>query len=445
MTKHMHLAFDLSYIHLDGRWRMPGAWTGRTYPSLDIFEEIARIAERGCIDLIFFGDGTGIPSTWKGSRDEAVRWGISWPRHDMSPVITAMSRVTKKIGFCLTYSSTFMHPFYVARLMNSLDHVTDGRVAFNVITSTRRADAANYGFDALMEHTARYERMEEFVDVCFALWDSVAPDAFAWDRESGIVADPEKVHAIDHRGEFFQVMGPLNVVPSPQVRPVMIQAGSSPRGIQASAHFAELVFANSQTPEARLRHRRALDEALVAAGRDPASVGIVWATTFIVGETAAEAAQRKESLLSMIPREAVGAYLSHNVGYDFATLPARFTLGDLNRQIAETQASPVGFVHQLAVQLGAETEITREEFFEYGVKNATSYDRTVCGTAAEVADRLEETFVAQGERGGFMFAHPQVAPRDLLGVVDYLVPELQRRGRFRREYMGDTLRANLIG
>ncbi len=99
----------------------------------------------------------------------------------------------------------------------------------------------------------------------------------------------------------------------------------------------------------------------------------------------------------------------------------------------------------MAVQLGAETEITREEFFEYGVKNATSYDRTVCGTAAEVADRLEETFVAQGERGGFMFAHPQVAPRDLLGVVDYLVPELQRRGRFRREYMGDTLRANLIG
>jgi alkanesulfonate monooxygenase SsuD/methylene tetrahydromethanopterin reductase-like flavin-dependent oxidoreductase (luciferase family) len=273
----------------------------------------------------------------------------------------------------------------------------------------------------------------------------VAPDAFVWDRETGIVADPGKVHAIDHKGAFFNVMGPLNVVPSPQVRPVMVQAGASPRGIQASAHFAELVFANSQTPEARLRHRRALDAALVAEGRDPAEVGILWATTLIVGETAAEAAHRKESLLTMIPREAVGAYLSHNVGYDFSHLPPRFSLGDLNREIAEAQASPVGFVHQLAEKLGADTEITREEFFEYGMRNATSYDRALAGTAEQVADVMEENFVAQSERGGFMFAHPQVAPRDLLCVVDYLVPELQRRGRFRRTYTGTTLRENLLG
>jgi FMN-dependent oxidoreductase (nitrilotriacetate monooxygenase family) len=446
MKPRMHLAFDLSYTHLDGRWRVPGSWTGRLYPDVGIYEEVARIAERGAIDMIFFGDGTGIPSTWRGSEDEAVRYGIQWPRHDVSPWIPLMARATTHVGFCLTYASTFMHPFYVARLLNSLDHVTGGRVAFNVITSTRRADAANYGFDELMEHDSRYDRMEEFIDVCKALWDSVGSDAFIWDHDTGIVADPAKVHPIDHVGKFFKVRGPLNVVPSPQGRPVLIQAGSSPRGIKASAHFADHVFASSQALNLRLRHRRELDAALIAEGRDPASVGILWGVSLVVAESAPEAQARKERILDMVPRgEAVGAYLSHNAGYDFSTLPGRFTLSELNAQIAATNASPVGFVHQLANEIGAETEITRAEFFEHGLKSATAYDRTVAGTAAQVADHLEEVFEATGSRGGFMFAHPQATPRDLLSVVDFLVPELRRRGRFRRNYEGRTLRENLAG
>ena len=126
MPKEMRLAFDVSYAHMEGRWRLPGSWINRTYPSWDIFEEIAKIAERGCIDMIFSGDGTGIPATWRGSFDEAVRWGIGWPRQDLSPWFAAMSKITKHVGFGLTYSSTFMHPFYVARLLNSLDHITNG-------------------------------------------------------------------------------------------------------------------------------------------------------------------------------------------------------------------------------------------------------------------------------------------------------------------------------
>jgi alkanesulfonate monooxygenase SsuD/methylene tetrahydromethanopterin reductase-like flavin-dependent oxidoreductase (luciferase family) len=228
MKTKMHLAFDLSWTHLEGRWRNPGSWTGRTYPDLGLLTEVAMIAERGRIDMLFFGDGTGIPSTWRGSIEEAVRWGIGWPRQDMSPYIAALAQVTKHVGFGLTYSSTFMHPFYIARLLNSLDHVTKGRIAFNVITSTRRADAANYGFDELMEHGARYDRMEEFIDVCKALWASVAPDAFVWDRETGVaVDDPSKVQPIDHAGKYFKVKGPLSCVPSPQRRPVLIQAGGS--------------------------------------------------------------------------------------------------------------------------------------------------------------------------------------------------------------------------
>ena len=137
MKPKMHLAFDLSFTHTDGRWRTPGSWIHRDYPDISMFEDFARIAERGCIDMIFFGDGSGIPATWRGSEEEGARWGIQWPRKDMSPYITAMSRVTKHIGFGLTYASTFMPPFYVARLLNSLDLVTNGRMAFNVITSTR--------------------------------------------------------------------------------------------------------------------------------------------------------------------------------------------------------------------------------------------------------------------------------------------------------------------
>jgi FMN-dependent oxidoreductase (nitrilotriacetate monooxygenase family) len=444
VKRKIHLAFDLSYTHLDGRWRVPGSWSGRTYPDVGIYEEIAQIAERGCIDMIFFGDGTGIPDTWRNSTEAAVRWGIQWPRHDVSPWIPLMARVTSHVGFCLTYASTFMHPFYTSRLLNSLDHVTNGRIALNVITSTRRADAANYGFDELMEHDLRYERMEEFIDVCKALWSSVEADAFVWDRESGIVADPSKVSAINHSGQFFKVRGPLNAVPSPQGRPVLIQAGSSPRGIKASAHFADHVFASSQALNLRQRHRRELDAALVAAGRDPASVGILWGISLIVAETEQEALSRKESILRMVPRgEAVGVYLSHNAGYDFSTLPARFTRKELNDQITATNASPVGFVHQLANAIGLDTEITREEFFEHGLKSATAYDRTIAGTAAQIADYMEEIFEATGSRGGFMFAHPVATPRDLLNVIDFLVPELRRRERFRSSYEGRTLMENL--
>jgi FMN-dependent oxidoreductase (nitrilotriacetate monooxygenase family) len=444
MPTKMHLALDLSWIHLEGRWRTPGSWTGRVYPDIGMFKEIAAIAERGLFDMIFFGDGTGIPSTWRGSQDEAVRWAIQWPRQDMGPTIAALSQVTKHIGFGITYSSTFMHPFYVARLLNSLDHLTDGRMAFNVVTSTRLADAANYGFDALMAHGDRYERMEEFIDVCKSLWASVAPDAFVWDRETGVaIDDVDKVKPIDHVGTFFKVKGPLSCVPSPQRRPVLLQAGGSPRGIKASAHFADHVFAAHKTRSLNVQHRKELDDALVAEGRDPAGVGILWDVLLQVGETSEEAKRRREMLLSAIPFEAAGAFVSHNCGYDFSRLPARFTLGDLNQQIAATQASPVGFVYQLAAEIGADVELTPDEFFEQGLKYATGYNNTFAGSAEEVADFLEEEFEATGSRGGFMVAHPQSSPRDVLNVVDFLIPELQRRGRFRTAYAGKTLAENL--
>jgi FMN-dependent oxidoreductase (nitrilotriacetate monooxygenase family) len=369
---------------------------------------------------------------------------VSWPRQDLAPLSVAMSRVTKHLGFGVTYSTTFMHPYYLARLFNSLDHVTGGRIAFNVITSTRRSDYANYGYDDLVDHDERYDRMEEFIDVCRTLWDSVEPDAMLWDPETGKVGDPTKVHDVTHRGRFFKVTGPLNTPPSPQGRPLLLQAGSSPRGIRACAYVADMAFGPDMPLHLQIAQRKALDEAVAALGRDPQSMGIVWQQPCVVAETEREAVARRELLLTVIPAEGVGVYLSHNSGYDFSKLPRRFTLGELHAEIIASQASPGGFMREMVTQFGADIEITREEFFDYGRRFATSYTRTVAGTASQVADYLEEVFEATGSRGGFMLGHVVSMPGDLTAIVDLLVPELQRRGRFRREYNAATLRGNLF-
>jgi FMN-dependent oxidoreductase (nitrilotriacetate monooxygenase family) len=444
MKKPIHLAFDLSWTNVETHWRLPGSWVDRHHPNIGMFEEVARVAERGGFDMIFFGDGTGIPDTWQGSIEDAVSYGVAWPRFDMSPFVTLMSRVTNHLGFGLTYASTFMHPFYTARLLNSLDHVTNGRIAFNVITSQRRADYANYGYDELIEHNSRYDRLEEFIDVCRALWDSVDPDAFVWDRAAGMVADPRKVRAINHNGKFFKVKGPLSVVPSPQRHPIIIQAGGSPRGTRAAAHVADHVFGLTKAIPLMVKQRQDLDEALVAEGREPEQVGILWSTRVIVGETEADAKAMRESLIADVPLGAVGAWLSHNTGYDMAQLPPRFSLAELQQRIVAANASPVGFVHLLAKQHGEHAEIAREEFFAHALRAATGYNISFAGTAEQAADRMEEMFEATGSRGGFMLSISQAAPRPFINnLVDHLVPELKRRGRYRSSYAGKTLRENL--
>jgi FMN-dependent oxidoreductase (nitrilotriacetate monooxygenase family) len=322
--------------------------------------------------------------------------------------------------------------------------VTNGRIAFNVITSQRRADYANYGYDQLIDHNSRYDRLEEFIDVCRALWDSVDPDAFVWERATGTVADPDKVRPINHSGTFFKVKGPLSVVPSPQRHPVIIQAGGSPRGTRAAAHVADHVFGLTKAIPLMVKQRQDLDEALVAEGREPEEVGILWSTRIIVGETEADAKAMRKSLIADVAEGAVGAWLSHNTGYDMAQLPPRFSLAELQQRIVAANASPVGFVHLLAKQHGEHAEITREEFFSHALRAATGYNIAFAGTAEQIADRLEEMFEATGSRGGFMLSISQAAPRPFItNVVDYLVPELKRRGRYRSSYPGTTLRENL--
>ncbi|MCC5951810.1 MAG: NtaA/DmoA family FMN-dependent monooxygenase [Acidimicrobiia bacterium] len=441
----MHLAFDLSFTHTEGRWALPGGWNGYDYyPDPRFYQDMARLAERGRLDMLFFGDGTGIPDTWEGSRDGAVRWGIQWPRHDKSPLIPLMAAAAPNVGFAVTFSPTYMHPYYVARLLSSLDHLTAGRVALNLITSTRLSDAANYGFDALMEHEQRYERAEEFAQVCMELWDSVSPDAIVLDPETGVFADPDGVHAIDHHGDYWDVRGPLNCMPMPQGHPVMLQAGQSDRGIQSSARYAEMVFAGGGNLDYMRRHRELLDGYLVEEGRDPRDVGILWSTQVMLGESEAAARAKLSALADQLPLESGGVYLAHNSGFDFSTLGPKFTLGEAAAAIEAAQGTKSGFIHRLMAVEGPDYLMSLDELQERGRVGMLGVESAICGTAAQVADQLQELHENTGANGGFMIqgaCGPN--PRTLTDVVDLLVPELQRRGIYRTEYEGTTLRDRL--
>ena len=266
----IHLAADLSFLHTDYLWRMPGSWIGYDYYSTsEFYEDIARIAQRGVMDMLFFGDTGGTPEDYGGSYEAGVRYGAKWPRHDMAPMIPLMAKAASGVGFAITMSTTYHHPFYVARFFNALDHVTRGRIAWNAVTSAYKNEAANYGFDVMMDHDERYRRAQEFLEVACKLWDSVEKDAIVTDRERGIFADPAKVHRIDHRGRYFNVRGPLPALPSPQQRPVIIQAGLSGPGMDLAATYADMQFSTRRTVASMQQHRAALDAKLaqVAASR----------------------------------------------------------------------------------------------------------------------------------------------------------------------------------
>jgi alkanesulfonate monooxygenase SsuD/methylene tetrahydromethanopterin reductase-like flavin-dependent oxidoreductase (luciferase family) len=224
---------------------------------------------------------------------------------------------------------------------------------------------------------------------------------------------------------------------------VLVQAGASPRGIAASARFAEVVFGFGPGAAAQRRHREALDAALVAEGRDPATVGILWATQVVVGRTRDEAAARRAEALEFWSAEAVGAFLSHNAGFDFSTVPERFTVGELRDEVFAAQAAQGGFVGRLAAEYGDDHELTRDELLELGWQSATGMDHTVWGSATEVADLLEENFAETGARGGYMLSSPLGMPAGLDEIVGLLTPELRRRGALAPRYPGRTLRENL--
>jgi long-chain alkane monooxygenase len=434
----IHLAADISFLHTDYLWRMPGSWIGYPYyGTSEFYEDIARIAERGVMDMLFFGDTGGTSEDYGGNHEAVVRYGAKWPRHDMTPMIPLMAKAAAGVGFALTLSTTYHHPFHCARLFNALDHVTRGRIAWNAVTSAYKNEAANYGFDEMMDHDERYVRADEFLQVAFKLWDSIEPDALILDRGRGIYADPKKVHRIDHRGRYFNVRGPLPALPSPQRRPVVIQAGLSGPGMRLAATYAELQFSTRRTLASMKQHRQALDTALAAAGRKPRDIGILWSIRIQVADSDAHAAEQERRYLESIPPEAGLVEMSAQYGVDFSIAKPGMRLSDFADQV-RAQKGNLGSFEELL-----KTVDPNQPLKEFAHRFLVDRILTAAGTPTKIADTLERLHYETGANGGFILGRGYSATDNIREFVDYVVPELQRRGLTKTNYAGPTLRENL--
>jgi FMN-dependent oxidoreductase (nitrilotriacetate monooxygenase family) len=435
MTERMHLnLFTMNAVeHVTiGSWRYPGDQS-RRYADREYWTEVARTAERGGFDGIFFADVRGIYDVYDDSRDPAIERAVQTPSNDPAYLVPAMAEVTDHLGFAVTKSTSYNHPYQLAREFSTLDHVTDGRVAFNIVTSYLESAARNLGLTERIDHDERYDRADEFMAVCYALWeDSWADDAVDPDPEAGRFSDPEKVRAIDHEGEYFDVPGPHSTEPSPQRTPVLYQAGSSDRGREFAARNAEAVFV-SQPTEAKVREYMAdLRERAASYGRDPDELAFFPGIVPIVGATEELAEAKHESYREHVDVEGVLALLSGFVDMDLSELDP-----DQKIEHIETEAIQ-GTVNAFA---GGESEWTVREMAEFAGLGTTS--PVVVGTPEQVADELEYWFREVGVDG--FNVKEVVRPETLTDFVDLVVPELRERDLLRESYEGETLRENMFG
>ncbi len=429
-------AFTMNTVgHLSpGLWRHPRD-ESRRYLDLDYWAELARTLERGLIDAVFLADVLGVYDVYGGSRDAAVRGGVQLPVNDPLQLVPVMAGATSDLGFGVTASVSFEHPYPFARRMSTLDHLTRGRIGWNIVTSYLDSGALNLGVSGQEAHDRRYEIAEEYLEVVYKLWErSWDDDAVVADAAAGVYADPAKVRPIGHEGEFFRVPGIHLSEPSPQRTPFLFQAGASPRGVAFAAAHAENVFVAAPSKAVLARQVAGLREAVAAAGREPDDVTVVNQQTVIVAETDALAQRRLEEYLEVASREGALTLMSGWTGIDFSRLDQEAVLQD--------QASN-------AIQSVVRAFSSADPGRQWTVREIAEYARiggdgpVIAGSAETVADALEE-WVDETGVGGFNLAAAAV-PETYEGVVDLLVPELQRRGRYQREYRPGTLREKLTG
>lgn len=420
----MHLALIMNFSaspHTIGQWRLPRSFRGETYLDASYWERIARTLERGCFDMLFFADSYTLHDRYQDSPDAAIRYAVQYPRLDPLPLIPMLSRVAPNLGFGVTASTTFLPPYWLARNMATIDHLTDGRMGWNVVTSYSRSEAQNFGMDDIPEHDLRYDIADEYMDVCNKLWASWEEDAIIMDREAGIYADPKKVHRINHEGKYFKSRGPLCVPRTPQGRPVIIQAGSSPRGLKFAAQHADVIFAVPNSSGGAAKHRKAINAAIAEAGRSRDDVKVIWGITPVVGESEAEVKAKREAILANIHPEAALVLLSGHLNYDLSTWPK-------DRPLSELEVS--------GVQAFARAQNYTVE--EYARRMAEGSGNLMDGTATQIVDRMEDLY-EQTEGDGFMIV-THALPSSVDDFVDLVVPELQRRGHFREKYGARILR-----
>ncbi|MGO9029639.1 MAG: LLM class flavin-dependent oxidoreductase [Acidimicrobiales bacterium] len=416
-----------------GSWRHPATEHG--FLNASYYAKLGRVLEEGCFDMMFFDDRLAMPSIYGGSVAEAVRHGARPVKLDLSVVLGVIAGATRSIGLGATYSTTYYSPFHVARTFATLDHLTGGRAAWNVVTSVNDSEAQNYGVDQVLAHDARYDRADEFLEATTGLWDSWEDDALILDRAAGIFADPDKVHELNYDGKWVKVRGPLTVPRTPQGRPVLLQAGSSGRGRDFAARWAEVIFTGDPSIDVARAHFTDQKERITEGGRDPDSVKMLPMAYTVLGESTAQAHEREQMFLDdFVDPMASLTLLSELMNYDFSGLSLDTPITD---ELIESVSGIRGLVQNLRAHIGG--TITLGDLA--GHRATLLQGPRFVGTGAEVADQMQEWFDT-GACDGFVVAATH-SPGAYEDVVRLVVPELQRRGVFRDRYTGGTLRETL--
>jgi FMN-dependent oxidoreductase (nitrilotriacetate monooxygenase family) len=423
-----------AFVHETGQhvaaWRHPEAHyhSGTSFADM---VETAQLAEKGKFDFLFLADTAAV--NLDGSADVRGRMGKVVKFEPMT-VLSALAPLTKHLGFVATSTTTFNEPYTLARQFASLDQISGGRAAWNLVTSNNEQDALNYSRTEHLSHSDRYERAIEFAEVVTGLWDSWDEDAFIRDKESGVFYDTSKMHVLNHKGKHFQVRGPLNVACSPQGRPVLVQAGASGTGRDVAARLAEVVFTAATTFEQAKEFYSDVMSRLPRFGRSQDQVKVMPGFYPVVAATQSEAQEKYDYLQSLIPTSVGISILEHTIGvHDLDKLPLDGpvpempdTNGPLSRQ-------------RLLLEQAKRDKLT---FWELCLANAGPRGHALSiGTPTQVADEMEHWF-KDGACDGFNVM-PAFQPGSLKDFVDMVIPELQRRGLFRTEYEGATLRENL--
>lgn len=428
-SRQLHLGVNvLSDGMHPAAWQYPGA-DPHAFTDPSYWIEIARLAERGTLDALFLADS---PSLFQKPDQALVA-----PPLALDPIVllSTLATATTHLGLIGTVSTSFEEPYNLARRFASLDHLSRGRVAWNVVTSSDPYAWNNFGGDAQPDRSQRYRQAAEFVDVVRALWDSWDDDAVLADTSTGAFSRPGAIHTIDHRGEFFSVDGPLTLPRSPQGHPVLFQAGGSPGGLDLAARYADGVFAAQASLPDALRNASEIRSKTASYGRPRDAVRIMPGLSFVLGSTEAEARRRNDELNELAGERRL-AHLAGQLSVDPAELEWDRPLPRWLLDGAVTDTGSQG-ARDIVVNLARRESLTVRELLD----RVITWHRLVVGGPEQLADAIEEWFVA-GAVDGFNLM-PDVFPSGLELFVDHVVPLLRQRGLFRREYTASTLRGHL--
>ena len=416
-------------------WGEP--WTGaigRDWRVPDLFVEMTRTLEQACFDYVLIEDSSYVGESFGSSRDIYLKSALSVPRQDPSVVASNLTQATRSIGIVPTFATFAYPPYLLARLVASLDQVSAGRIGWNAVTGSSDVAARNFGLDGLPEHDLRYDMADEYMQVVTGLWNSWEPGAIMADPETGVFADPDKVHAIDFEGRFYKCRGPLNSGPPVQSRPVIAQAGGSPRGRQFASQHADTIVANTRGIEGMRAYRDDIRHRAVAHGRNPDDVKILFLVSPIIGETEEEAALKKarraEWAMGRLSERM--AHFSKITNIDFSKL-------DLDAPVGELTTNG----HQQSLEEFLKKAAGRTLRQTMGDYESTVGSIELVGTPDSVAARMAEIMQDVGG-DGFLFSLPNVSRRIVAEVADGLVPALQRRGLTRKAYEHPHFRDNLL-